>query len=127
MEVTEATFDDLVTASVKPVLVYCWAPWCTNCKRLAPALDELTGTLGDTWSIVAINIEENPALAVKLKVLSLPTVLTYLDGAEVGRLSGPATKSKVMELMQRAMSPTVAAPPSTTARPSVWARRSSCS
>jgi thioredoxin 1 len=99
--VTEATFDELVTASEKPVLVDFWAPWCANCKRLEPVLDELAGSLGDTWSILALNIEEDPALAMKLKVLSLPTVMTFVDGAEVERVSGRVSKATLGELMER--------------------------
>jgi len=100
-QVTDATFDELVTASAKPVLVDFWAPWCTNCKRLAPLLDELADARGQTWSVLALNIEENPASAVRLKVLSLPTVMTFVDGSEVERLSGALSKAKLVELMQR--------------------------
>jgi thioredoxin 1 len=100
-QVSDATFDELVTGSAKPVLVDFWAPWCTNCKRLAPLLDELAGAHGQTWSVLSLNIEENPATAVRLKVLSLPTVMTFVGGSEVERLSGALSKAKVVELMQR--------------------------
>jgi thioredoxin 1 len=100
-QVSDATFDELVTGSAKPVLVDFWAPWCTSCKRLAPLLDELADSHGQTWSVLALNIEENPASAVRLKVLSLPTVMTFVDGAEVERLSGAVSKVKLVELIQR--------------------------
>jgi len=97
--VTDATFDELVTRSARPVLVDFWAPWCTNCRRLAPILDELAATHRETWEVLALNIEENPRTALNLKVLSLPTVMTFVEGAAVERRSGALSKAQLAQLM----------------------------
>jgi thioredoxin 1 len=77
--VTDATFEQEVLASDKPVVVDFWAPWCGPCKAIEPALEELAGAT-DAVEFVKLDIDENPRTADRYGVLSLPTVLLFQGG-----------------------------------------------
>jgi len=64
-KVSDADFDAQVLKSTEPVVVDFWAEWCGPCKMIAPALEELSGTMGGKVKIVKLNVDENPATAAK--------------------------------------------------------------
>jgi thioredoxin 1 len=78
-EVTDETFDAEVLAAGRPVVVDFWAPWCGPCKAIEPALEELAETT-DEVDFVKLNIDENPRIAHRFGVLSLPTVILFAGG-----------------------------------------------
>ena len=77
--VTDATFDTEVLSAARPVVVDFWAPWCGPCKAIEPALDELAGET-DRVDFVKLDIDENPRVADRYGVLSLPTVILFAGG-----------------------------------------------
>jgi thioredoxin 1 len=77
--VTDESFETEVLAAGRPVVVDFWAPWCGPCKAIEPALDELAETT-DKVDFVKLDIDENPSIADRYGVLSLPTVILFADG-----------------------------------------------
>ena len=78
-DVTDDTFDAEVLRAAGPVVVDFWAPWCGPCKAIEPALEELAAESATT-DLVRIDIDANPRTASKFGVLSLPTVMLFVDG-----------------------------------------------
>ena len=82
IELNEANFDHEVIQSNKPVVVDFWSEWCGPCKMLAPALDEIARDLQGQAVIAKVNVDEQPALAARFDIQSIPTLL-YFSGDEV--------------------------------------------
>ena len=79
-EATTATFDDDVLASEKPVIVDFWAEWCGPCHMVAPVLDEIARERADEVRLVKVNIDEEPSLAERYGVMSIPTIVLFKGG-----------------------------------------------
>jgi thioredoxin len=80
VEVTDESFAADVLEADRPVLVDFWAPWCGPCKGVEKVLGELEGEHGDRLTFVKVNIDEHPARAAELGVLSIPTVILFEAG-----------------------------------------------
>ncbi|MDP8210766.1 MAG: thioredoxin [Candidatus Stygibacter australis] len=80
IELTGDNFQKEVLESTKPVLVDFWAPWCGPCRALAPTLEELAEKHSDKVTVGKLNVDENPELATKYHVMSIPTLLLFKDG-----------------------------------------------
>ncbi|MGD9485814.1 thioredoxin [Streptomyces sp. TRM70308] len=85
--VTDATFEELVVRSDKPVLLEFWATWCPPCRQLDPVLNALADERDDVV-IAKINTDENPDVTVRHGVLSIPTLVVYHRGEAVRTLVG---------------------------------------
>ena len=94
---TTSTFDETVNGSTAPVLVDFWAEWCGPCKMIAPVLEEMAGELGDQVVITKLNVDENPDIAMRYGVMSIPTLLLF-DGGEIKKkIVGAKGKGALMQ------------------------------
>jgi thioredoxin 1 len=94
-KVSDASFEADVLKATGPVVVDFWAEWCGPCKMIAPALDEIAGTLGDKVKIVKLNVDENPNVAAKYGIMSIPTLMVFKNGEIASRQVGAAPKAKL--------------------------------
>ena len=97
IKVSDASFQADVLDSKKPVLVDFWAEWCGPCRMIAPALEEISGQVGDKVKIVKLNVDENPNTAAKYGIMSIPTLLMFKNGEIFSRQVGAAPKQKLQQ------------------------------
>lgn len=101
--VTDATFSAEVERSPLPVLVDAWAPWCGPCRMIAPVVDELAAELAGRARVAKLNVDENPAVANRLNVRSIPTLLVFKGGREVDRIVGVRPKAEIARRVAHAI------------------------
>ena len=94
-KVSDANFESEVLKSAEPVVVDFWAEWCGPCKMIAPALDEIAGSMQGKVKIVKLNVDENPATAAKYGIMSIPTLMIFKNGEMASRQIGAAPKQKL--------------------------------
>jgi thioredoxin 1 len=94
-KVSDADFEAEVLKASSPVVVDFWAEWCGPCKMIAPALEEISGSLGAKVKIVKLNVDENPATASKYGIMSIPTLMVFKNGKEASRQVGAGPKQKL--------------------------------
>ena len=94
-DVTEQTFDQEVLHSETPVLVDFWAEWCGPCHAVAPVLDRIAEERSSELKLVKINIDEQPALAQRYGVASIPTMVLFRDGEPAAAAIGAQPKGAI--------------------------------
>jgi thioredoxin 1 len=92
-------FSDLINSD-KPILVDFFATWCGPCKALAPVLKEVKGELGETISIIKIDVDKNQALASQYQVRGVPTMVLFKKGKQLWRQSGVLSKNDLVKIIK---------------------------
>jgi len=100
IEVNEANFEAEVLNSAQPMVVDFWAEWCGPCKMLGPVLDEIAAEQSGKAKVAKVNIDENPALAERFGIRSIPTLL-YFAGGEVRKQAvGVVSKKTIVSTLE---------------------------
>jgi len=102
-KVSDTTFESEVLKASGPVVVDFWAEWCGPCRMIAPALEEISGSLGDKVKIVKLNVDESPATATKYGIQSIPTLMIFKNGQMASRQIGAAPKQKLEQWITAAV------------------------
>jgi len=97
LEITDATFDEVVLKSDKPVLVDFWAAWCGPCRMVGPIIEELSNDYTGKAVVGKVDVDANQEFAAKYGVRNIPTVLVFQNGEVVGRQVGVAPKNSYTE------------------------------
>lgn len=91
-------FQNEVMDSEKPVLLDFWAPWCAPCRMVAPTVEEIASERVDI-KVGKINVDEQPELANKFGIMSIPTLVVMKNGKIVQRVSGVRSKNTILEML----------------------------
>ena len=97
---TDSSFDQLVTSET-PVLVDFWAEWCMPCRRIAPTVEALATEYVGKLTVAKMNVDENPAVPMRLGVRSIPTLLLFKGGAVVDTVIGAVDKDTIRKMVDK--------------------------
>ena len=93
---TNTSFDDLLV-SEKLVIVDFWATWCGPCRMLSPLLDEVEEEMADKITVVKVNVDDADEIAMRYRIMSIPTLIFFKDGQMVDRTVGAMPKSMLVD------------------------------
>lgn len=100
VDLNEAGFDGQIAQGI--TVVDFWAPWCGPCKMQTPILEKLAPKVAGRAVIAKVNVDENPALASKFNVMSIPTILVFKDGALVKQFVAVQQEAKLLSAIEDA-------------------------
>jgi len=99
VHLTEQNFDEALIANEGLVMVDFWAEWCGPCRAIAPVLEELAAASEGRVTLMKVNVDENPGLAARYGIRSIPTILFFKEGAIVDRVLGAAPKAVLQSVV----------------------------
>ena len=99
-QIGDADFDNVLNGG-KPVFVDFWAPWCGPCRIVGPIVEELAPSYDGKAVIAKLNVDDNPMVAQRYGVTSIPTLMMFKDGKLVDRMVGAAPKGALQQFIDR--------------------------
>ncbi len=103
IEVTDATFDDVITNAGKPAIVDFWAEWCGPCRMVSPIVHELAEEYGDKIVVAKVDVDSNPGISQKFGIRNIPTLLFFKNGEVADKQVGVVPKSVLAAKIQSLM------------------------
>jgi len=97
VKVTDATFEAEVINSTEPVVVDFWAEWCGPCKMIGPSLEEISEEMAGKVKIAKINVDENPNVAAKMGIRSIPSLFLFNGGQVKSQKVGASPKGELVK------------------------------
>jgi thioredoxin 1 len=94
LHLTESSFDAEIGKHKEVLMVYFWAEWCQPCRAMAPALEEMVEESKGSVSLAKVNVDENPQLAARFGIRSIPTILFMKDSEVMDQVIGAVPKSQ---------------------------------
>ena len=99
-----AGWDAEVLGAGRPVLVDLWAEWCAPCRKVGPIVEEISAERSGTLDVFKLNVDDDPDVAMRYGVSSIPTLLVFSGGEEVGRVVGALPKARIEAQLDEALS-----------------------
>ena len=100
-QVTDSSFDQEVLDSDVPVLVDFWAPWCGPCRMVAPVVEEIASQFEGKIKVAKVNTDENPNVASKYGIRSIPTLMIFKGGEKVDMVVGAVPKTTLVNTLEK--------------------------
>jgi thioredoxin 1 len=97
VHLTEQNFDEALVANQGLMMVDFWAEWCGPCRTIAPVLEELARSSGGRVTLAKVNVDENPGLAARYGIRSIPTILFVKDGKVVDQVIGAVPRAQLQK------------------------------
>ena len=98
LHITKENYEQEVVKSEKPVLIDFWASWCMPCRMVSPVIDEIAGEREDV-KVCKINVDEQPELAAKFGIMSIPTLVVMKNGEITNKSLGARPKQQILDLL----------------------------
>ena len=99
LKLTQDNFEQEVLKADKPVLVDFWAPWCGPCRMVSPIVEEIAGAVAGRAKVGKVNVDEEPELAARYGVMSIPTLIVVKDGKVVSSTVGAQPKQAILGML----------------------------
>ncbi|MFA4029169.1 MAG: hypothetical protein GDYSWBUE_001885 [Candidatus Fervidibacterota bacterium] len=101
LELTADNFDSEILQSNLPAMVDFWAPWCGPCRLMSPIVESIAERYQGKVKVAKVNVDENPQLAVRYSIMSIPTLLFFRNGQVVDKVIGLVPEHEIEERLNK--------------------------